>query len=332
MGRQIRVFKSSELAEITMRVSEGLPFIPTATIKLLIRSAMSRSNREQRVVITHFLWHLNHCHLMFIIKDAHQAVKFYMELRRKISEYIKRLTGRRQLKLWEERPSIISFPTLRAAIERIAYIYSNPAKDNLVETITDYPGYSSYQYFVTAFDKSVNYKIQERAQYIPFDAVDTVGTLASSEVLGVALANKLRKRARCIGHMLEVSPNAWIDCYKEELQQLSVKEINQMILDSLNVREENARKIREDQDATVIGRVALLAQRFMREYTPRIKERRIYVICDNKEIRILFIQKIKEITAYCKDLFKAACRGAHNTWPPGTFKPPIPPLANAIAW
>lgn len=312
-----------------MRVAEDLPFIPTAAIKLLLRSALARSNRGERVKICHFLWQANHLHIIFVVKDKLEAVKFYMELRRKITEYIKRLTGKRRLKLWEERPSIIYLVTVHDVVERIAYIYSNPSKDHLVDTISKYPGYSTYEHLLTALNKGNDYEISETTPYISFSSIEPIGDLVLPSGLGVRLANELRKKAT-IKHELVIAPNAWIKCYEDEGLGISPIELNQLILKSLKQREEAARNERSFLGRTVMGVQKLISQPFMTRHTPRRKDNRIYVICHDRVKRISHIQFIKGLAETFKELYKKACEGIHVEYPPGTFKPPIPSMANAI--
>jgi hypothetical protein len=309
-----------------MRVVEGLPFIPTETIKLLIRSAMAKASWDKEVEINHFLWQANHAHIVFVMKDVKDGVKFYMELRRKLTEYIKRLLGRKRLLMWEVRPSVMILKTPEAVSERLAYIYGNPAKDRLTDSITEYPNYTSYNFFVAAQTKGADYEVQESCMYIPFDAVEPVGEGAAPNLLGERYARMLRKRSKQ-RIKLKIYPNSWMNCFKDcEEFSAEVKNVYPEVVEKLKQIE----KLHKETGHKCMGTARLREERFHAPHIPKNKERRIFIICPDKELRIKYINAVKSIDAYCKELYIRACKGENCAWPPGTFKPPIPPLANSL--
>jgi hypothetical protein len=54
------------------------------------------------------------------------------------------------LDLWEGTATLAEIADLDAAIERISYLYANPAQDNLEDSIEKFPGYSSWQEYQQA--------------------------------------------------------------------------------------------------------------------------------------------------------------------------------------
>jgi hypothetical protein len=82
----------------------------------------------------------NHSHQHFIPDDPHKKTKFYMEYQKKVTDTVRKLTKLKQLQLWEPRPSVFFMAQLEDAIKRIVYLFVNPAKAGLVETIDEYPG------------------------------------------------------------------------------------------------------------------------------------------------------------------------------------------------
>ena len=135
MPHRRRHIVSNTCYEICFRAKETLPFVCYKLIRLIIGAAMARTQRDDKVVICHDIWNGSHAHIILVAKDAQQFVNFYGELQKRITDALKRLTGRESLSLWEGYPMVAEIGDLAAAIDRIAYIYANPAQDNLVENI-----------------------------------------------------------------------------------------------------------------------------------------------------------------------------------------------------
>ena len=133
-----------------MRVREGLPFAPKRLVELLLKSSLARTQRDFKVTLCHFLWMGNHAHIMVVGRDADQLTRFYGEVQKRITDYLKRLLGKRHLSLWEGEPSVILVADYEAALNRVAYYYANPAMANLNDCIEGYPGLSSFNFFRNA--------------------------------------------------------------------------------------------------------------------------------------------------------------------------------------
>ena len=63
----------------------------------------------------------------------------------------------------------------------------------------------------------------------------------------------------------------------------------------------------------------------------RATRRRVYVISTIKELRIEYIERVKELTKLVRGYYQDLLKGIHRVWPPGMFKPHVRPLASAIA-
>jgi hypothetical protein len=63
----------------------------------------------------------------------------------------------------------------------------------------------------------------------------------------------------------------------------------------------------------------------MKPHNPKKKQRKIYLICGDKEQRVEILQEYKRILARCKECYQKAKEGLRVDWPPGTFMPWFPP-------
>jgi hypothetical protein len=72
-----------------------------------------------------------------------------MEYQKKVTDTVRKLVKRKQLSLWERRPSVILLAELEDAIKRLIYMFLNPVRAGLVVTIDHYPGLSTWNAFKT---------------------------------------------------------------------------------------------------------------------------------------------------------------------------------------
>jgi hypothetical protein len=91
----------------------------------------------------------SHAHQHFIPTEPHKKIRFYMEYQKKVTDTVRKLTKLKRLELWEDRPSVFFMAQVQDAIQRIVYLFLNPAKAGLVATIDDYPGLNTWHAFKT---------------------------------------------------------------------------------------------------------------------------------------------------------------------------------------
>ncbi|MCB0359304.1 MAG: hypothetical protein KDD44_06700, partial [Bdellovibrionales bacterium] len=139
-----RLIKSGALYELGFRARKSLPFPCTKYMQLIFESALARVQRDSKVVIHGYLVEGGHVHLMLSARDADQCRKFYGELQKALTDAVKRLLGRKYLNIWEGRVYLAEIPTLEDAINKFAYIFGNPAKDDQESSVDRYPGISSW--------------------------------------------------------------------------------------------------------------------------------------------------------------------------------------------
>ncbi|RMG43602.1 MAG: hypothetical protein D6719_03545, partial [Candidatus Dadabacteria bacterium] len=107
---------------------------------------------------------------------------------------------------------------------------------------------------------------------------------------------------------------------------------NGEIVKGLREKEAQNERIRQEKGLGVIGRKRLIRQPLMKPHQPKKYGRKIFVQSKFKEIRIRIINEAKAIDALCKYVYQCWKRGEYSVpWPPGTFPPPLPPRANALA-
>ena len=234
--------------EICFRVKKGLPFPCWSLIKVLLKSAMARAARNNRVTICHFLWMGNHLHMMVIVHDPNDCKLFYGELQKKLTDYVKRLLGLDHLDLWEGRPQVATILDRAKAMERIAYYYLNPARAGLVETISEYPGLSSWEIFKGC--ESLKSQVSEQIPFIRCPSISPLRSEAISPSLDTRLAETLKEESKEIEELV-VRPNAWAACYGLSDKELAVS--NEAIVSVISKGELELSTARKRERKTVLG-------------------------------------------------------------------------------
>jgi len=271
----------------------------------------------------------NHPHIIIIIKDAEAAKRFYAELKKKLTDSLKAMLGFNYLHLWEPRPNVSRLRYFEDVMAKIAYVYANPSRADLVDSIEEYPGYSSYDDFRNC-PNEVEAKVSELVPWIRHSRLGRVPAILS-EKTDEFLTKKYQSEAKK-KHMLIVEPNLWMKCFGISESQ-DVADTNKKILEDLKGRELQYKEKRLHDGKRVKGVNRLRKMAIMEEHTPKRSknDRHIFIQCFDKLTRILLIQEFKEFAALCKQRYREWKAGDFsNPWPPGAFRPPMPPLANAI--
>lgn len=324
MPRQIRIIYEDTLYEIVPRAREGLPLPPTETSNQLLAGILARTQRDDKVTLCNFVEMNSHSHQHVIPIDPYKLTKFYMEYQKKITDSVRKLTKLKSLQLWEDRPSVIKVAQLEDVIKRIIYLFLNPAKAGLVDSIDQYPGLSSWQGFKTC-EPSVEAKYIMKANWTP---VSSLEALPDGNKLSPfddqAMAKRLREKKHTIEYELVVQPFAWLKIYGVTNPE-EIEAIRQRIITAVYEEEAALAKKRQGEGLSVIGAEKLKRQKYLRPHTPKKKERRIFVICADNELRPKIISAHKETARKHKKCSENLRNGIPQEWPPGTFIPWVPP-------
>lgn len=328
MPRRRRRILSNRAYEICFRAVDTLPFVPYRVIKLLLICILARAQRDNKVELNHDIWNGSHVHMIVLAKDAEQCMKFYMEVKKKITDALKRLLGLKQLKLWEDNPSVIELHSLEVVQDRIAYLYANPGQDNLVESIEEFPGLSSWNDFQTC-SASLNAETKETLPWIRLPSIPTLSSHAPGWQED-GRVTRLLKGCNKITHNLIRKPNSWMKHYGVTTDEECAR-VNAEIVDRVRAKEKAARERREEEKRSVMGRGKLLSQPILKPHTPKKKSRKIFLICANREARIRALMEFKAFCEECARCYRCWRRGELLVeWPPGAFRPPLPPAYNYL--
>ncbi|MBX7137464.1 MAG: hypothetical protein K1X83_05720 [Oligoflexia bacterium] len=328
MPRRRRRIKSKTCYELCFRARQGLPLVAYRLIDLIIGASVARTQRDDKVTLCHDIWNGSHPHMLVVTKDSEQCTRFYGEIQKRITDAVKRLLGLKHLDLWEGTAMVAEIPDLEAAIERIAYLYANPAQDNLEDCIEKFPGFSSWRAF-RRIEPTLGSESTEDFPWLRLPSIPEVPDrpLSSYEDLKVTRELRISNRVR---HSLIRKPNAWMSCFGISSEK-EIAEVNTRIVERVRAKEAEARASRVKKGKGVYGAHRLRSQKILQSHTPKKKSRKVFVICSINKLRMELIRDFKEFCAECRECLRRWRAGEYSVeWPPGAFKPPLPPLVSLL--
>lgn len=326
MPRRRRLIKSDTCYEICFRAREGLPFVAYRTMRLLLGNILARTQRDHKITLCHDIWNGSHPHIIIVAHDAELCTRFYSEVQKKITDAIKRLLGLKYLNIWEGNAMVAEIADLAAAQDRISYLYANPAQDSLVESIDNFPGYSSWKEFRRC-EVILNAQTTETFPWVRLPSIPKLGSAALTPDGDANLLRLLRKRSKT-KHTLVRKPNAWMKCFGISSSK-EAAEVNAAIIRRIRERESLAASERAKKGKRVLGVKVLCSQPIMKRHKPKKRGIKIFILTTINELRQRAIEAFDDFCAQCRECYLRWRAGDLTVvWPPGAFRPPLPPAVN----
>jgi len=307
---------------VTFTVEEGLLLLSNPLCIAIIQSCLAAAQGLYPVRISHLLVEATHIHIVITVYNPEDVPSFIRHFKTESAHMINSLLGRKKRTLWCEGYDSPTVLTFAKAMMVIAYIYSNPAKDNLVRSIDEYPGFSSWQMFTSGENTKV-WKRLRRPQFwaLTADSHNLRGYTKAAERL-LAESSELQT--------FTLEPNAWLEAFgiTDPVQQ---QRINQRVIERVRTLEERAARVRERGKKSVIGRERLITQRFDLTYRPSRKGKQMWCLAEKRTIRMAYIRAFKKLKQAARKVL-ALWRQGYTTerYPPGLYPPSFPKLADAL--
>lgn len=260
----------------------------------------------------------NHFHLLLVVQDPDDVVRFVDCVKTELAHAVNRLLGRRNRSVWCDGYDAEPILTLSSALEKFTYLYTNPQSAGLVDTIEQYPGFSTWEMFMKG-------EKQFSAPWLQRFTIPRLVHKAPTEREDAALAEALRRSSES-EHVFIMDHFAWLKCFG--IAESRANEFKQQIIE--NVRKEEER-LRRERKGSCIGAERLRRQPLDMAYTPKKFGRRMWCICDDVELRKAFINWVKALRAEAKEVYERWKKGDRSAqYPPGLFPPSFPKLANIV--
>ena len=325
MGYSPRQFHSGKVYELTIRTLSGLPFVCSKLITFLLKLALARANRDGKVSICHFVWMGNHAHILLVCRDQQGLANFVCELKKKLTDYLKRLFGLEQLFLWERRSSIAEIATYEDLVERLQYFYLNPQSAGLTNDIESYPGLTTWEAFQLS-ECDLEATIESSIPWISTSCLPRIPK-KYDRMWDSRITRSLAKSSQSM-ELLTIEPYACLRSFGRSSSDTAAFKAE--IVEGVKKRQKLLRTKRHKEGKKVFGAVALQRQRpTLKGWKPKEKDRRIFLICNNTDLRLKILRKYKNFQQLCRECYQDYLAGYKQVeWPPGAFQPPLPRLYN----
>lgn len=308
---------------VTFTVEEGLLLLSNPLCLAIIRSCLAAAYLLYPVMICHILVEATHVHLVLVVENPDDVPKFMRHFKTESAHMLNGLLGRKKRTIWGDGYDSPKVLTLSKAIAVIAYLYSNPAKDNLVNSIEEYPGFSSWKMFQSG-EVVKNWKRLRRPQFRPL-------TPDSHNLRGYT-----KEAERLLGQSSEIEsftlhPNAWLEAFgiTDPSEQARM---NTRLVERVRTLEARAMRGREASKKRVLGKERLVAQRFDLTYRPSRRGRRTWCLSDKRSLRMAFLRTFKKLRREAREVLARWRTGDISVrYPPGLYPPCMPKLANVIS-
>ena len=306
---------------VTTSIEVGLLLLPTPVVETIIWSALARAYALYPVKICAFVIMGNHIHFIFYIEIPENIRGFMERFKTEVSHCINRLLGRRQRTVWMksyDSPIILD----QARVEKaIAYINANPAKANLVDSIDEYPGLSSW--------RMIKQKRLERdCPWIHRTDVGRFGIGMTSQ--SHLIAFRMRDQAE-ESHIFKIEPNAWMKAFRIT-EQSEIDEVNERIVERTRLLEEEARELRIKQRRKVMGAHKLVTQRPNLHYKSKRRGRCSSCISTDRKLKMKFQVVLADYAETAKRVYHNWLEGDFTEeFPKGLYPPAKPKDGNLPA-
>lgn len=290
---------------VTTRTEEGLPFVQSLILNFLLWGILARARSLFEVRICHFLFMSNHLHLLLMVRSPEDLPDFMRYIKTESSHAVNKLLGRKKKTIWEEDYDAPQLLTPTKVLHYIKYLYLNPVRAKLVDSIEAYPGVSSWRLFKNDLTVTYHPRVPRsliRELPLPALSINEQRRIVSSWESLELKTNKL---------VLE--PWAWV----ERFPGIDVAEAKQRLLNDIAKLEARYRRERKRKRQNVVGPTTLRRQSMLKEHTPETRKPRVLVFCENPELKKQYLKLYREL---CKKSSEVYAR-----WKLGDFTPRIPP-------
>jgi len=306
----------------TFSLEEGLLLLCNPLCEAIIKSCLARAQFMYPVTICGVLVEPNHVHLLIVVDNPSDVPAFMRYFKTESSHMLNRLLGRRKRTIWCESYDDPIVLTMLRALLVMAYIYSNPAKDNLEDSIETYPGVSSWKMFVKGEHKKIWRRLRRNDfRYLSSDARNLRGyTKEAHRVLSLSKSS----------HEFVIKPNAWLEAFgifSEEAQE----QINKRLIERVALIEERARRKRSRENRQVIGAEKLRTQPFDLTRQSSRKGKHMWCLSEKRSMRVRFIKFLRDLFEKARDVQARWATGDFSVaYPLGLYPPSFPKLAESL--
>ena len=320
MSRPPRILLPHTVVMLTSRVQQGLPFVCTPLMELILWSALAVAQALYPVKIVGFVVMGNHIHIIALVEDPTTIESFMERFKCETAHAINRLLGRRQVTVWCEgydSPAILTGDDL---VEKLAYVYANPVRAHRAASISEYQGVSSWGMFTSR--QPVREVKRIRRTFLTPIATGKISTAVRLQEASLV------ERQATESLTFTLSPNAWTSAFPN---QMTPERLNERVSRRVREIEAEMAAIRKKAGIPLPSEFEVSSQPIDMPYEPKKFGRRMWCICSDIPLRIAFISFIKNLREKARKVRLEWLRGnSAEPFPIGLFPPTQPMLANIL--
>jgi len=276
-------------------------------MNLLLEGILARAAAMYDVTICHYIFMANHFHLIGVIGDPSEAPAFMRYVKGEIAHAINRLLGRRGRTVWSEGYDSPIILTADTVLDRMLYLYLNPARADLETSVAKYPLTNSYAFLI-------NQRRSLSSRKVARDTIPPLKAAAMSSKDQESFSARLR-RGKGTDEILTVKPWAWLQCFAKSTH-LNPDTMREAFLKRLHFVERQLALIRH---RPVVGAHALRLQSHIRAHTPAKHGKKMVCLSSDVTLRIHFIHWFQHQSTLASRAFHSWKQGIRRAHPPPGF-------------
>ena len=321
--RRRRQFRSRKMYDLCFRAVKGLPLPARALSRLLIESAMARTLALNAVIVCNYVWMANHPHMQIYSQDMQSFSNFHGQLKKRLTDYLKRLLNLTRLNLWVDRTTAGEVLDLDAAIARIVYAFTNPVRALQARTIDEFEGCNTWKEFISVAP-DINAFVDKEVPWILATDIEPLSQRNPSLTEERRVIDDLKGKSKSRIQILRVYPFKWLEQFGVK-DPAEIEKVRQRIISAVRT-EESRFSSKKFPQRKLEGFIVT------DEYLPPKKERVVFVYGSTVEGRAEAIQRHNRFSIKCRECFSFLKSGYPSIdWPAGCFIPPQPRLCNPLA-
>ena len=304
---------------ITCSVEEGIMLPANPLVSFLIKAALLKAQSHHPIKISHLIVNGTHIHMIVRAINPEDIPGFMERFKTESAHYLNRLLGRRKRTVWCSRYDSPRLQTVESVMKYITYLYTNPVKDGMIDSIRHYPGISSWE------------KYRSRTKLLK-------GALISRDVIpevdqlqGYKYYKNIRRllaKSASKPKVIDINPDDWMLAFPDiEDREL----VNQEILELIKETEKDIQLKRQKDKKSPMGVSKLINQGIRLEYRPKRSGRKMWCLSTDRKARKAYISWLKQLVEEANDVYLAWKAGdTSRRMPIGLFPPRMPVVANLV--
>jgi REP element-mobilizing transposase RayT len=293
MPARRKLFQTGNVYELCTRLQYGLPLTAHPSAKALITGMLARAQRYYPVTISHFIFMANHFHMIIVAQNPEDVANFMEYFKGQSSRMLNILFGLSG-KSWADRydsPCVLDVGKL---LDRLEYLYTNPQKAGLIDTIDHYPHVSSWEQvrsgvLLTSSEetkqsiRSLNEMV--RAAKRKFIQYPVLPNQSQNEVLTIDAAAAFRA--------LGVEEEGEIQDYLGE------------VVSRVRAKEKEYTRERQLEGRAVFGKRALIDASPLKPHKPKKSQPRMLCLGSCRAERARYISWYKDWSMVCREVYES---------------------------